>query len=161
MAKKIPFGNAILCDYVGRADGGKSTLVGAFSGNVVLEEAPANLVLGFYLELGPFEQTQVITIQIRLNGTPVGVMENEIERSEHPAVVAIQQFPLRIDGPSDLEILGRAGGFSQTYFIKKKVIAPSPSASPPPSLQSPTDAPAKASRRAKRRPSPRPSDGEP
>ncbi|MBN9308226.1 hypothetical protein, partial [Devosia sp.] len=51
MAKKLKFLNAILCEHVVAGANKKHTLINVFGGNIIVEQLPATLTFGLYVEM--------------------------------------------------------------------------------------------------------------
>ena len=139
MPPTIPFGNAVLCDYVGKGEANKSVLVNVYSGDVILTTMPAFLQLGFYVELLPRKNREAGTeVHLKLNGKSVFDVHMEGAHGTDVAVCALQSFPLQIEEEGIFEIIGEAKGYETTVFLRKKIIngQTSPIVSLQPSTQS-------------------------
>lgn len=150
MAKKISFGNAILCDYVGIGSNNKHVLVNVYSGDIIVAALPAELSLGIYVELtqqidAPLKN---MTIELCMGGNVFLRAQGEMEPGKPTALFVIQMFQMRVDEPGDFELFFKADGYSRTSVIRKSISVGTipgvtlPNALPRPVLRPPPDAPA-------------------
>lgn len=147
MARRLKPGNVILCDHAIIGQGNKHSLIGVFSGDLLIESFPANLSFGLFVELldtGPSLPAVTISLQLgdkafgRLTANFGGTLEEGA-----PGVVVIPLVTIGVDQPTTLEVTAKAEGYATTILLKKKILkATSPSALPPPSSRFPPDAPA-------------------
>ena len=124
MAKNLRFGNMIFCEYAGRGEGGKSTLLNIYSGDILVSTFPALLLFSFYVECYPGNDSPLkVNIVIRKNGVDFAKVEPEImpTKEGEPAVIMIQQISMTFDGPSLLEFKIAAPEFVVKPTFKKAI----------------------------------------
>ena len=123
MAKKLKVGNAILCEYVAMGANNKHILINVFSGDVIVQEMPADLRFGLYVELARPQSphTEKFTFQILVNGEVKIGGEFEMVDDTTVGIVMLQQFPLRILVPSTINLVLTAEGYAKATALSKTV----------------------------------------
>jgi hypothetical protein len=142
------FPTVVLCDLIIRDVSNKHSLIGIYSGDILISEMPARLRLALYTEFLPPEDGEFsIEIDIKLDGKRFAKGEVQIKDASAgvAAGVALSGFELRTDVPVQLDVTATVNGSRPQSILKKKIMknsATDPSASSPPSAQSPPSVPA-------------------
>ena len=140
--KSIKFRNAILCEYVAKSAGNKHTLVGVYSGEIIISSMPGDLHLGFYCEiLEKFHDAKEFTLEGFLGTAKFGqvVAEFQPSQSQELYVLAMPFMPVSVVEPGKLRLVLSLEGFRRTILLDKDVRLPQPTDSivfPPPAGQS-------------------------
>lgn len=146
---KLKFKNSIICDYASVAQGKKHTLVNVYSGDIILSRIPSKIRLAFYSEFifqekGEIELTfeffqgkkSFAKANAKLSGGAVGQV----------GVILVNSFEVEVKRDGFLKIVAWREGYEKTTLLNKKIYGRTnpghPTASQPPSEQSPPDAPA-------------------
>lgn len=129
--------NAILCDDIRQEFGNnKLILIGVYSGDVVLSQIPAEILMAFYVELqAPVGRHE---IEIRLSGPQKGEgIFNATFESEGSGIgtLASPRIGINMAEEGTFRIDFRKGEGRWVNIISKKIIL-SPNALPRPSAQS-------------------------
>lgn len=147
--KKLKFNNSIICDYASAGQGNKHTLVNVYSGDIILSKIPAKIKLAFYSELifqekGEFELTleffqgkkQFAKANAKLSGGDAGQV----------GVILVNSMEVEVKRDGFLKIVAWREGYEKTTLLNKRIYGRTnpghPTASQPPSEQSPPAAPA-------------------
>ena len=168
---RFPFkiGNVVLCEEVRAELYGKYSILGAFSGDIIVPYFGGNLRTSLYLELIPLELGALtVIVDFSYAGRPAleAKIEMEVVNVSYPAVITLPAFPVGIEKAGDLVAYVVFNGVRRRVMKKAVRIGEMPQVSPSnvwplPSSQSQTVAPEKARKRGRRPPSAPPSDGEP
>ncbi|MDO8912329.1 MAG: hypothetical protein Q8N10_03465 [Phenylobacterium sp.] len=119
MARKLKFKTSLLCDYATEGLYGKPTLVGVYSGDIVLTEMPMQLRLAYF---GEIESTPT-TLQINflMNGAPFGRLDCESNPDAGPySIILFPTLDIKIAKPSVIEIVGTCAGMADTVLLKSR-----------------------------------------
>lgn len=146
--KKLRLGNALLCDYVGRGERNKHTLVNVYSGNVMFDALPADFGFGLYIEIEdeqPSGSPKEIEVSLRFDG-------EEFLHVKSPAkpgrgTMLLQMVQVRVEKNTTLDVVVSAPGYAETValskrFYAKEAVVTSPTVSQQPSARSQRGAPA-------------------
>lgn len=142
----VNVGNAILCEYVGQGSNGKHVLVNVYSGDILVDELPADINFAVYLEV--ITGVEKIDVELVLGGTTFmrGSAISEHANENQTTVFALPLFQLNVKEPAAIEVFLSAEGYDRTLALRKSIyLNPnrhSPTASQPPSSQSPPGGPA-------------------
>lgn len=97
--------NAIICEDIRKEIGNKLTLVGVYSGDIIVGRFPADLWLAFYAEFLP-SQSGKIPLQIEMlmgrHRKPLVRVEGAmiVEDASDVAVIALPKFRANFPGPT-------------------------------------------------------------
>jgi hypothetical protein len=123
MARVLKIGNAVLCEYVAQGEGGKSVLVNVYSGDVVLAELPAHVLLALYVECLP-ETLDQIDLRIEMFKDEAKFAEAKmtikIDELGSPVVVVLRQFPVQFETPAVFSVRLSAPGYKSLTVLRKK-----------------------------------------
>ena len=123
------FGNVILCEHAVKGENNKHTLVGIFSGDVIVSAFPARLFFGLYIEHFAELNDPPIYLEIRLEGAAFAGLDLEPTQTKPgaPAIIMIPMFELGADKPITLDVISieNRGSPSQTEHVvlSKRIIA--------------------------------------
>jgi len=141
-----------MCDAVYKDERtNKGILAGVYSGDVLADNFPLDLLVAFYVEVTPdIGGTHNIELKFYVDGKHrVGAMVELLDTLPGtPAMILIPTIPMRFEKPEVFEMKFYAEGSRAVSILKKSITrrGPVPSASLPNSAQSQRAARAKASR---------------
>ena len=146
MAKPPTFKNVVLCEHVVIGTGNKHSLINVYGGDVLVGEFPAELLFGLYVEFIPDgSMPHDSSLEIRVDGKVVGRALFRIDDvvTGNLGVIALPVFQIALEQEATMEVFAIIGEHKPHSILKKRLErAPgatfSPTASPPPSEQSPT-----------------------
>jgi hypothetical protein len=124
VAKTLRIGNAILCDHVVKGEGSKVTLVNAYSGDVVVSEMPATLMLGLFIELLPDpNMPEQVTITLRLDKQPFGRLQARLvnQAPNNPGMIALPVFEVGVEKDAIFDVVAEAPGFRRSTVLEKRI----------------------------------------
>lgn len=124
MPKSAKIGNALLCEYVAKGDGGKNTLVNVFAGNILVSEFPARLMFGLYFEIIPGDkEIKKGDLQILRDGKMVATATMEFAPSAQdvPMATVLQSFPVPFEQPGSIDIKFSIDGGRPIQVLRKMV----------------------------------------
>lgn len=147
--RPIPVGNAVLCEHVVPGLNGKYTLIGVYSGDVIVSELPAKLFLGVYLEIKTgFEPNTMLVVEVMVDDMVIGKMEAfDRTSSQKGGALVLPQLQIGFERDIEFSVVLKSQGYADTVALRKRISqgdlgATSPTASEQPSSQSPPGAPA-------------------
>lgn len=117
--------NALLCDHASVSSGNKHTLVNVYSGDLLLGEIPANIMLSAYLELlAPVSGTMDLKVSYKLNSKPIASINAHAEGLVKGAlgVLVLPSIPMAISSTGILTLEIEAPGSPKSIVIKKNVM---------------------------------------
>jgi len=118
--------NALLCDDVRRELNNKCTLVGVYSGDIIIPELPATAGLAFYIEGKVSRTHEPIPLEIRLSGPgkEKATLQMEIVPNEgQPGMsLASPRMQIYLQNEGAFEIAMRDPGGAWKTLISKRVI---------------------------------------
>ena len=120
MARKIKLGNVVLCEHVVASGNNKHTLVNVYSGDIVVEEFPAVLTFGIYIELLKENNIEKITFFLKNGRKEIGKAQAAFPEPE-TGVLAIPFLPFRTESATTFEIVAEAPGFGRSSILKKQI----------------------------------------
>lgn len=124
MQPSIPFETALACEHVVPGIGSKATLIGIFSGNILLAEIPGALWMAFYLELpsAPSPQIENLTLELRLDEEKVAAFEiGQVAASDGASAILIPEGRLKIERPTKMTLMAFASGYKDTVVLSKNI----------------------------------------
>ena len=125
MAKKLKFGNAILCEFVSKGERGKNTLVNVYSGDVLAHSMPTKLQFGFFAEFLPDTENPItVTLSICLGRKVLAKAELKITDPEpgKPSVFVIQSLGLSVEKDLEFSVYAESEGYVKTKVLSKRII---------------------------------------
>ena len=125
MAKNLKFGNIVLCEHVVRGEGGKSTLVNVYSGDIILSEAPVRMHMGVFIEYYPQKETDYdLFLEFMLDKKLFAKLTAQIENNSDGNVGSINLplMELNILTSCMLEINAFAEGFNKKTIVQKSIM---------------------------------------
>lgn len=115
--------NAIACEYIAQGSNGKHTLVNCFSGDIIVAELPAIIVMAFYIEVVPntIGNTDV-EIQVRLGKKTLAKIEAVFD-FEPPkmGLVVLPPLPIKVPERSELRVILTPKGGRSITAIRKTI----------------------------------------
>lgn len=149
----IEIKNAFLCDDVRQEVNNKHTLVGVYSGNIVLPRVPADVLLGLFMEMETPAGAHEIEIRISGPGKGSATLKANIQQAESgSASLANSRAQFHMEKEGVFRVDARTPGGRWANVIKKRVLVRAPAtASEPPSEQSQPASPASSKPRARPR----------
>ena len=100
MAKKLKFGNVVLCEHVVAGERNKATLVNVYSGDVLVGEMPATLAFGFFCEHFPDTTDPVeITLDFKFGNKNVATIRGVVQAENFGefGAITIPLFSINVD----------------------------------------------------------------
>lgn len=138
--------NVIICDDVRREPNGKEILIGVYSGDILVPEVPTGLLLFVWINILANEPIDAKgKIRVQLPGSAKNAIEIDAsfgaKNKGDVASVTIPNLPIQIDKEGILKVSWRIDDGRWKELISKKIRVKqpmsAPTASPPPSGQSP------------------------
>lgn len=122
------FRNAILCEDIRDEVGNKKTLVGVFSGDIVVGEFPANIRVAVYFEYLPPESSEErnLDLVLMLGDALILKLQAQIPLAKGMASLVLPQGLLTIEGETEI-IVKSGSGDEMVEVLKKKIIKGNPS----------------------------------
>jgi len=123
MPKKLKIGNAILCEYATLGANNKHVLVNVFSGDIIVQNLPADIPLCVYIEVfrRDITATDTFKMEVRLDNKPLIMGEIVMPGGSQTAVILLPQFPLHIDAAATIEVVITSIGYAKTVALSKRV----------------------------------------
>lgn len=122
MAKRLKFGNVVVCEHVVSGGSNKHTLINVYAGDIVVAALPARLALGFYFELKDIERDMNLEIDIKLgNATIAKLGANIVGHGTGDGVLAVPMIPMEIQSDTKLIVYFSAEGFARTKALQKSI----------------------------------------
>jgi hypothetical protein len=122
--------SALVCDFVRTEDNGKSIIIGAYTGDIVVTEAPTKFSLTFWVEFLPPKTNGEIEIDLKLE-TPGAKKPKTLAGTinigpQDESTILAPVFDVDIIEPGDMVFSIRPKGGRWTQVLSKKIIiAPS------------------------------------
>jgi hypothetical protein len=145
-AKKLRFGNCLLCEHVVPGAYNKQTLVNVYTGDIRIAELPAAIFFGLYIEYSPDDIGEMsINLEIKIGDTAVGRIESKfvVGPQLDIATISIPIFAVTLDKDTKIEVTANSPGYKAATVLSRK-ITKDPSllgvlttASEPPALSQP------------------------
>lgn len=140
--------NMIVAEYVVQCINNKSTIINAYSGDVLVDEFPAFIPIAFYIEIkalrdfiGPINTKLLLGKRVAMEGRASADLH-----IGNSTVLVVPTGMIKLDAPTAIKLyIGVEGEASVKAAEKKFILNParsSPTASPQPPSQSPPVAPA-------------------
>lgn len=174
--------SAVICDDVRKEVSNKDIIIGAYGGGIVVPSFPVNIPFSVWVEIMPTATGhQEIDVMFRVPGIPDNIRLRflvDILTLNDPATFYTPQVIMPVGAPGNIEVLMKPAETEEWRPVKTKRIMQgspqpvtampeivpgiplgrdirqgAPTASPPPSEQSPDSVPEKKPSRARRRPS--------
>lgn len=133
MAKKLIFGNCVLCEFVAKGAGNKHTLVNVYSGDVIVTEFPANLMIALYIEyLRPKNDNSELKLELHIGDELFAEMPVKIKYSPNSknASIVLPSATLSLNNEVVLTVSATSEGFDRTVVLSKRIykgVIPQPS----------------------------------
>jgi hypothetical protein len=120
------FRNVVLCDDVRDEIGNKKSLMGVFSGDIIVQELPATIPIAIYLEFVPVDPTKSFELSIKLS-----VDSDEIAKANIPVVlnpgssnasIILPKGLVRFDKESTFKVTAKIDDELEVELVSKKII---------------------------------------
>jgi hypothetical protein len=116
--------NVAMCDDIRFEIGNKHTLVGVYSGDVVLSKIPSELTISFYIELkAPEQRTYDIEFEVKLGDEVkqhvVGLLD--IDRPHQLGVIAFPRMPMHVGKATTISLRAKFEGEPWRPLIRRRV----------------------------------------
>lgn len=125
MPKWGKFGNVVICEHVVASSGNKHTLIGTYSGDILVAVIPARIPIAFYIEYTPTEGnlTKPIEIHVKLNGKKIAglVAEYDPSSDSKEGLIILPNMAITLDKPSVFELTASVEGEKPTLLVKKRI----------------------------------------
>jgi hypothetical protein len=119
----ITLENVIVCEDVRPEKGGKWSILGAFSGDIVVASLPGNLRLAFYADGETIsEAKKAILVRLSLNGTEILKLQGQFDAKRGPINFPFPGTFINVAAPGSLEIALSEDGNEWVTIITKKII---------------------------------------
>ena len=122
--KKVKITNAILCEHVAQGANNKHILINTYSGDIVVETLPAQIMFGVYIEVElPIAGVKELELEISYGGkVQVGARAAMgANKGGERGILAIPLIPMSLTGPGTLEIHISSVDFGRTLAIRKSI----------------------------------------
>lgn len=116
------FRNAILCEDVREEIRNKKSLMGVFTGDVVVSEFPARIRMAIYLEYAPIkgEGQHIIEIVLMRDEDEIARATASVDDDSKPRSIILPQGILLLEQGGDLVVRANVGEVS-TEVLRKSV----------------------------------------
>ena len=124
MAKSLKFGNVILADYVGKGDRNKHTLMNVLSGDIIVQDMPAQFGFGLYAEYLPDnEEPKELELEIKLDRKIFGKLRVDATSPKigNPSIIAVPLIQIGVDKDLTLQISASCEGYRKTKILSKRI----------------------------------------
>jgi hypothetical protein len=118
----LRFGNAILCENIRQELHGKHSLLGVFSGDVLVPEFGGVLRVAIYLELFAKQLGKIdISLSVSYNGKNIVNVQAEIHYKDlrDPAIIATPVIPVHIERPASIVVDVTCNGNTRRCIDKR------------------------------------------
>lgn len=127
MPKKFRLGNVLLCDYAGKGNNNKHTLVNVYSGDVVVHGFPADLSFGIYFELLADKSGEIpsdFDLEVVFDGgTMFKAHGNRSGDANSVATLILPMFQFKALKDGALELVLTSPGYSRVVALSKRIYA--------------------------------------
>ena len=123
MAKKsLKFGNVVTCEHVVLGGPGKPTLVGVYSGDILVPSLPATITMGIYAEHMPqASQNGELLLTLMLGKKSIGKVVANTEGSNPLGIIGLAFVPLTITEDTVFKVVASCDGFANKTIINQKI----------------------------------------
>jgi hypothetical protein len=121
--KNYKLGNVIVCEHIVQGLNNKHTLINIYSGDILLQEFPANLLLGFYTEFLPSDSGNAsLELSISLGKKEVirGEAEVKFEKGK-PALLVLPATPFKIENACKMRVMVAVNGDKPICIVQKSI----------------------------------------
>jgi len=125
----IRIGNVLACEFVRTEAENKFSILGAFSGDVLVPELPARFLIAFYIEVFFTKLGQTtITIAASHGSKPYSRVKAELEVSDlaAPAILAFPTLSVLIETEGTIDLTLEIGEKKHNILKKPVRVAPKP-----------------------------------
>ena len=166
----LRIGNALVCEDVRQELGGKHSLLGVYSGDIIVQEFKDFLKIAVYIELFPIETGQIeleATFSYDGNDILKAKVEYDFKDIRNPGLITSPSFPIPLTKAGAITVNAICRGQSQVLLRKDvrsvgaSVIFASSTSPSPPAAQLPNADQQSRKPPAPRRPLRRPRGGKP
>jgi hypothetical protein len=114
------FRNVIACDDVREEVRNKKSLMGVFSGDIVVAEIPANIWISFYIEKMPEQPntSEEVAIQVKQNDKTIGNVTLKFEAPE-VATLVLGRAMMRVPEECTLSLVATVNGGESEEILSK------------------------------------------
>jgi len=129
MAKRLKFGNVVLCEHVIPSENNKFSLVNVYCGDIVVGEMPATLAFGFFIELIPQDLDPVtIVLNIFYGNKQVGMIKADVKPGKRHEVgaISIPLFMISVESEQIIKVVASSEGYPDQIVLEKKIILQAP-----------------------------------
>ena len=120
------FRNVIVCEDLREELGNKKSLMGIFTGDIVVSQFPATVPLAFYIEYMPDKSdTDEISFEFRLMQDDAEMAKGIAAAPLAPSQVAVIVLPRGLgtfDKECNFRLLVSVAGSSETEIVSKRII---------------------------------------
>lgn len=124
MAKALKFGNAILCEFISRGAGNKHSLINVFSGDVIVSEFPATMMIAVYIEYTPDPtDPQEVSLHVYIGDDLAANVPVKIKPSpsSNVATIVFQGMGVKIPKETSLRVTASAPGYKTMTVLSKRI----------------------------------------
>jgi hypothetical protein len=118
------FQTAVLCEFITRDISNKHSLIGVFSGDIIVSEMPATLRLALYLEVFPSSTgLHEISLKFNLGGKTIAeaTAQSDVQEKEKPIILVLFPVDIGVDQDTVLTLEAATTGNKSTTIIEKKI----------------------------------------
>ena len=133
MSKSLKFLNVLTCEHVISGPMIKPTLVGVYSGDILIQSLPGTITMGIYAEhLPDITQHGKLTLKLMLGKQMIGKVVAETDGNDPLGIIAVPFVPLTITENTRFRVIASCDGFKDKTIVDQKITEGVLPASPSP-----------------------------
>lgn len=123
LAKKLKFGNAILCEHAIRGNSHKAILVNVYAGDILVNSFPATLTFGIYIETAVNPDVSTVQLEIAFGSDHRATMTADLNPSEatRTGVIMLPLLTITVEKELLIKVTAKAEGYAKTTLIRKRL----------------------------------------
>jgi hypothetical protein len=123
VAKTLKFKNVLTCEHVVAGAMNKPTLIGVYSGDILVESFPAGITMGVFAEhISDPQQGGLLTLTLMLGKQTIGRMvAHAPDQQGGVGVIAIPFVPLQISENTRFKVIASCEGFKDKVIVDQKI----------------------------------------
>jgi hypothetical protein len=117
-------GNVLVCEYVRPETNNKHTIIGAMSGDILVQSFPANIAIAFYVEIFfPEVGVHKLVVSVYYNSFHAAQFQLQLDVKDIalPGIIVLPTFLLPMTVEGDLEVRGRLDSGREQPIAKRRV----------------------------------------
>ena len=123
MAKTLKFANVITCEHVVAGSMNKPTLIGVYSGDILIESFPVGITIGVYIEhIADPDQNGKIVLTLMLGKQVIGrVLAESPMTPGATGIIAIPFIPIQLTENTNFKVIASCDGFKNKVIVDQKI----------------------------------------